>query len=272
MQNLQQQEVYKEKLEPILKSIYKKYNTSITFFDLETSGLDIKTDEILQIYVCKYDGTDFIERTELFNIHGEIRKEAFEKHKISKESLKDYPYFSEVAEQIYNEYFSDTKTIICGFNSNKFDVPFIIEKFLASKVLQSTSITKNPKIDVYSIYRELYPNTLEGIYKRFTGEVLENSHSADSDIMATMVILGKLMNDNPETEFIDSTRMVDAGGFFKIDNDILKFTMGKYKDMAVSSIDTNELQGYLTWILNNNSFGTHTKVIARKIFEKVTKE
>lgn len=271
MKKISEQSIYHQ-IKPILENIYKKLGKPIVFFDLETTGLDIVKDEILQIYICRYDGVDFKEDISLYNIFGEIRKEAFDKHKISKESLVGYPYFKDVAKDIFDSYFSNTEDIICGFNSNKFDVPFIIEKFLQCKLLESVNIIKNPKIDVYKVYRELYPNTLEGIYQRFTGVTLENSHSADTDIMATTTILGSLIEQNPDLDFIDTDIMVDAGGFFKIEDNILKFTMGKYKDLPLRDVDRNELSSYLNWVIGNGSFSTHTKIVARKILEKYCTE
>lgn len=268
MQKISEQSIY-HKIKPILANIHDKFKKPIVFFDLETSGLDINKDEILQIYICKFNGDDFTENVSLFNINCEIRQEAFDKHKISKDDLVNYPYFSEKAQEIYDEYFTDTDSIICGYNSNKFDVPFIIEKFLQSNIIKAVSIVKNPKLDVYKIYKDMYKNTLEDVYERFTGETLLNSHSADTDIMATITILGNLIDNGKEHNFIDTEQMIDAGGFFKLEDSVVKFALGKYKDKSISEIDKNEVLGYLKWINSNSSFCTHTKIIATKISQKL---
>ena len=144
----------------------------IVFFDLETSGLSIIDDEIIQIYVCKFDGNTFTEHSSNYNIKGSINIDAYNKHGISKKDLENDKFFSEDAEFIYKSFFSPG-VVICGFSSNKFDVPFLIEKMLQSKIVNSISIQSNDTIDVLALYRELFPNTLESIYKRLIKKEIE---------------------------------------------------------------------------------------------------
>lgn len=258
----------KKDVKILLSRIYNKVQEPLVFLDIESTGLDLIKDEILQIYLCRYDGKDFTEHNSMYSINGEITEEAFGKHGFRKEDLVGYPKFGEDAHKIYNDFLTK-ENILCGFNSDRFDVPFLIEKLLQSKIGLATSIIKNKTIDVYKLYLEMYPNTLEAIYEREAGEPLESAHSADADIAATILILDKLIEKNPDMNLVSDTEFLDAGKFFRIEDKQVLFAVGKHKDKNVLTMDIKESTGYLKWVSKNDGFSIHTRTIAKKLQEKI---
>jgi len=258
----------KSEIKEILEKLYRIVNAPLTFFDLETTGLDKIQDEIVQVYLCKYDGKDFIEKSAYFNTDVEIRQEAFDKHGLTKEFLSSYPYFSESSLEIYNEYFSKG-TVLCGFNSNHFDIPFIIEKFLQCKIPTAINILQNKRIDAYALYRDLYPNNLEGIYKRLVGKTLSNAHDAKNDITATIEILGKIININDNCELVTSSETIDSDGFFKREGNDVFFAKGKLKGSNILKMDSKEALGFLGWMIKTPSISVHSRTVASKLVEKI---
>lgn len=252
----------------ILARLYKKVQQPLMFFDIETSGLDLIEDEIIEFYACKYDGENFIEHNQKYSVDCTISEEATSKHGYTNEMLKDYPKFSTDIELIYDDYFTPD-VVLCGFNSNKFDIPFTVEKMLQNKFVKGASIVKNKTIDVYKLYQELFPNTLEGIYERCTGEVMEHAHSADFDIYATITILDKIIEGKDDVEMVKSVDLLDAGGFFKMEDGTIKFAKGKHKDGEIFNMDMKQASGYLKWITKTESISVHTRKIAEKMIKKI---
>jgi DNA polymerase III epsilon subunit-like protein len=198
----------------------------------------------------------------------EITEEAFEKHGLTKEDLEGLPFFKEDAQMIYDNFLTQG-VVICGFNSNKFDIPFIIEKMLQSKIVEAVSITRNKTIDAILIYRELYPNTLEGIHKRLVGKELENSHDAKEDIYGTIRILDALLKVHPDISLVTTSETIDAGGFFKrVENNVF-FDKGKLKGQNILTMDKTEATGFLGWMTRTSSISIHSRTIAQKLIDKL---
>lgn len=260
----------KPEVREILETLHKITKSPLTFFDLETTGLDKMEDEIVQIYLCKYDGKDFIENSSYYNTNVEIRKEAFEKHGLTKDFLSTYPYFGESAKEIYSDYFSKG-TILCGFNSNQFDVPFIIEKFLQAKIPTAINILQNKRIDAFALYRELFPNNLESIYKRLVGKTLDGAHDAKNDITATIEILGAILKINENCTLVTTAETIDTDGFFKRDGNDIFFAKGKQKGSNILKMDSKEALGFLGWMTRTKSISIHSRTIAIKLIEKIEK-
>lgn len=259
-----------KEVKQILERLYASVNAPLTFFDIESTGLDKITDEIVQIYLCKYDGKDFIEHNSYYNTNVPIRKEAFEKHGLTKEFLADYPYFIEQANPLFEEYFPKG-TVLCGYNSLSFDVPFIIEKFLQSKIPAAVSMLQNPQIDAIVIYRELFPNTLEGVFERLVGGEMGEAHEAKNDIVATIKIIGKLLDLKGDTDLIAENNTVDSDKFFRREGNEIFFAKGKLKDKNILTMDSKEALGFLRWMTNTPSISIHSRTIAKKLMEKIEK-
>jgi len=258
----------KSEVRNILVELHKITNAPLTFFDIESTGIDKITDDIIQLYVCKYDGIEFIESSSYYNSNVPVREEALEKHGITNESLIGYPYFSEIAKEIYDKYFSKG-TILCGYCSNQFDIPFIIEKFLQAKIPNAINILQNRRIDVYEIYKQLYPNTLEGVYSRIVGGPMGDAHDAKNDVVATVEILHKLIQSKGEYELITTSDTIDTDKFFKrVDNQLL-FAKGKHKDENILQMDTKESLGFLKWMTRTHSISIHSRTVANKLIEKI---
>jgi DNA polymerase III alpha subunit (gram-positive type) len=258
----------KKNIETLLKSIYNTTKQPITFFDCETSGLDLSADELIQIYACNYDGQEFKEFESKFKITCECSKEAFEKHGYTKEDLMDCDNLIEHLPYLYENYFSPGITL-GGFNSNSFDIPFLVEKAIQLGFNKAITITSNKTIDVMQIYRELYPNTLEGIYSRLVGHEMTNSHDAKSDIYATLSILDKIVELNPNISLNTESETLDTGGFFKRTDEGLFFAKGKYRNMNILTMNVTDAIGFLKWISNTNTISIHSRTIANKIIQKI---
>jgi len=257
-----------EEVRDILIKLYKITKTPVTFFDIESTGIDKITDDIIELYLCKYDGNEFIESDSYYNTNVPVRAEALEKHGITNDSLIGYPYFSECAKDIYSEYFSKG-TILCGYCSNNFDIPFIIEKFLQAKITSSVNILQNKRIDVYDIYRQLYPNTLEGVYDRVVGGPMGNAHEAKTDVIATIKILDKLISTKGDYELVTSSDTIDTDKFFSREGNSIFFAKGKLKGENVLKMDSKESLGFLRWMTRMDSISIHTRTVANKLIEKI---
>ena len=262
----------KQEVRDILVKLYELTNAPLTFFDIESTGIDKIKDDIIQLYLCRYDGKEFYESSSYYNSNVPVREEAFEKHGISNEDLIGYPYFSECAKEIYQDYFSKG-TILCGYCSNLFDIPFIIEKFLQAKIPGAVNILQNKRIDVYDIYKQLYPNTLEGVYQRVvtdkTGKKMGTAHDAKNDVVATIEILEHLVDTNGDYELLSKSECIDTDKFFRREGNDIFFAKGKLKDENILKMDSQEALGFLKWMIRTPSISIHSRTIANKLVEKI---
>mgnify|MGYP003670206016 CR=1 FL=1 len=260
----------KTEVKQILERLYDYHNAPLVFFDIESTGLDKSTDEIIQLYMCKYDGKEFSEHNSYYNTDVPIRQEAFEKHGIKNEDLVKYPYFKADSQRLYEEFFSKG-TILCGYNSNNFDIPFIIEKFIQSEITTAVSILQNKRIDVIEIYRELYPNTLEGVFDRLVGGDMGEAHEAKSDVVASIRILDKLLQTKGDYDVATTSNTIDLDKFFRRDGDEIFFNKGKLKDQNILTMNSKEALGFLKWMTRTDNISVHSKAIATRIITKIEK-
>ena len=112
-------------IEGTLKKIFEKVKKPVTFFDCETTGLEISKDDIIQIYIATYDKNGLSEMNEYFNTDRLIAPGAQEKHGISKSDIEDKPYFKERSAEVFKFFKGDS--VICGYNHVRFDIPILIE-------------------------------------------------------------------------------------------------------------------------------------------------
>lgn len=266
----------------IAKDLSIKLNTDLIFYDLETTGLDIKSNTIVQMYICKYTLKEdsFIEKTLLFNPGTYlIGEEAFKKHGLSQEELSKVKHtFADLSKQIYDKFFLDFTGYLCGFNIEHFDNKFLVECFIRANEERALSIFKIKSLDIFKLYQKIYPNKLETIYERLIGKQMLNAHDAKSDIIATIEIANKLVPHAIEKSLIDDGDTTDKvfidQDFFiyKKDGDYF-FAKGKYKDKSLltSGIPAKNVIEYLLWITNQDVLSS-TKLIIEKLIVYVGKK
>ena len=234
----------------------------IVFFDLETTGIDVVNDRIIEISLLKIIPNGGEEKkTYRVNPTIPIKPQATEVHGISDDDVKDEPTFNELAKSVTN--FIEGCDL-AGFNSNKFDIPMLAEEFIRADI--DFDLKKNRFIDVQVIFHKMEQRTLSAAYKFYCQKELINAHSAEADTIATYEILKaqidryeNLTNDMEElSKFSSHNRNVDfAGRIVLNDKDEEVFNFGKYKGKTVESVLEKD-SGYYGWILNSD-FPLYTK-------------
>jgi len=165
----------------------------LLFLDLETTGLNIATDRIVEICVLKLntDGTREV-KTRRINPTIPISPEAQAIHGISNEDVANEPTFREIAKSLANWM---EGCDIAGYNSTKFDVPMLSEEFLRAGI--DFNFRKRKLIDVQNIFHKMEQRTLKAAYRFYCDKDLENAHSAEADTIATMEILESQLDRYP---------------------------------------------------------------------------
>ena len=240
----------------------------LVFVDLETTGLNVARDRIVEISWLKIqpDGKESI-KTQLVNPTIPIDPRAIAIHGITDEDVKDKPTFSELARTLANEF---EGCDFAGYNSNKFDIPLMAEEFLRAGV--DFDLRKRKFIDVQVIFHKMEQRTLAAAYQFYCKKVLEDAHSAEADTLATYEILKAqldyyehLQNDvDYLSAFSTQNKSVDlAGRIIYNDKDIEVFNFGKYKGEPVEEVLKKD-PGYFGWILNGD-FPQYTKKVLTNI-------
>lgn len=241
----------------------------IVFFDLETTGINIAKDRIVEISVFKaFPNKSTESKTWLVNPTIPIPAEVTQVHGISNEDVANAPTFKEIAH--------DIKTImegsdLAGYNSNKFDIPLLAEEFLRVDI--DFDLKKHHAVDVQNIFHKMEQRTLSAAYKFYCNKNLDNAHSAEADTKATFEILNAQIERYDELEnnieFLADfssrgKRTVDMAGFIVFDeNDEACFSFGKYKGQSVVNVlESNP--GYFSWI-QQADFPLYTKKVLTQI-------
>ncbi|NOQ27449.1 MAG: 3'-5' exonuclease [Bacteroidales bacterium] len=243
-------------------------NKPIVFFDLETTGIDVVNDRIVEISLHKVS-PDGNEETKTLRVNPEmpIPKQSSEIHGIYDEDVKDEPSFNLIAKDV-------AKFIegcdLGGYNSNKFDIPLLAEEFLRVDV--DVDMKKHRFVDVQVIFHKMEQRTLSAAYKFYCQKNLDNAHSAEADTIATYEILkaqidryDDLNNDIEEiSKFSTHNKNADfAGRIVFNDKDEEVFNFGKHKGQTVESVLEKD-KGYFNWMLNND-FPLYTKKVLTAI-------
>jgi DNA polymerase-3 subunit epsilon len=247
----------------------------IIFFDLETTGINIASDRIVEISSLKVElnGKE-TSRTLRINPEMPIPEKATEIHGIRDEDVKDAPTFHEVARSLAKEF---EGCDLAGYNSVKFDIPLLAEEFLRAGV--DIDLKRRKIVDVQVIFMKMEPRTLSAAYKFFLGRELEDAHSASADTRATYEVLQAQLDRYPGLEndigkladFSAHTRNADfAGRIVYNDEDIEIFNFGKYKGMPVSEVLGKD-PGYYGWMMNGD-FPLYTKKVLTSIKLKSLKQ
>jgi len=233
----------------------------IAFIDLETTGINISTDKIIELAIVKIlpDGTKQVKR-KLLNPQMPIPKSSTDVHGITDEMVKDAPTFKQVANEV--KQFLDNCDM-GGYNSNRFDVPMLIEEFL--RIGLDFSVDGRKMVDVQKVFHLMEQRTLGAAYKFYCSKTLEGAHSAEVDATATWEILlaqveryenigttiESIVKFTGEDDIVDFSRR-----FIKV-NGIEVFNFGKHKGKAVTDVLKAEPQ-YYDWMMKGD-FAMNTK-------------
>ena len=240
----------------------------VVFFDLETTGVNIASDRIVEIaYLKVFPNGNEVSRKLRINPEMLIPKEASDVHGITNEDVKDCPTFKQVAKEIAADF---EGADIAGFNSNRFDVPLLAEEFLRANV--DLDMTRRKFIDVQVIFHKMEQRTLVAAMKFYCGKELEGAHSADADTRATYEVLMAQLDRYPElqndvtwlSEFSSHTNNVDfAGRIVYNEQGIEVFNFGKYKGIPVREVFQRD-PSYYSWMMQGD-FTLNTKQVLTKI-------
>ncbi len=240
----------------------------IVFFDLETTGINIAHDRIVEISILKILPNGNKEsKTWLVNPEMEIPKEASDIHGITNEKVVTEPTFNELANEV-SELIKGCD--LAGFNSNRFDIPLLAEEMLRADI--DFDMKNRVAVDVQVIFHKKEQRTLTAGYKFYCDKDLTDAHSAEADTNATYEILlaqlekyDDLDNDIKSlSEYSTHKKRADFAGFIVFDEeDDEILTFGKYKGQKVKDVLQRD-QGYYGWI-QKSDFPLYTKKVLTAI-------
>lgn len=250
-----------------------KLTKPIVFFDLETTGINIGNDRIVEISMLKiFPDGEKLSKTWLVNPEIEIPLEATAIHGITNEKVVTEPTFKELADAI-NEMITDAD--LAGFNSNRFDIPLLAEEFLRAGI--DFDMNDRKSIDVQVIFHKKEQRTLSAGYKFYCNKELEEAHSAEADTNATYEILKAQLDRYDDIEnsvealshYSSHSKRADFAGFILFnEKDQEIFSFGKYKGRVVEDV-LKENPGYNAWI-QNADFPLYTKKVLQSIKQRMT--
>ena len=234
----------------------------LVFFDLETTGIDITKDRIVEIsYVKVFPNGKEESKTMRINPERPIPPESTAIHGITDDDVKDCPTFKAVAKTLAAQI---EGCDLAGYNSNRFDIPLLAEEFLRADV--NIDLNRRKFVDVQTIFHKMEQRTLSAAYKFYCNKTLENAHTAAADTMATYEVLQAQLDRYPElqndiaflSDFSSYNNNVDfAGRMIYNDKKEEVFNFGKFKGRLVEDVLKNE-PGYYAWMMNSD-FPLHTK-------------
>ena len=240
----------------------------LVFFDLETTGIDIAKDRIVEIYMVKVmpNGEEIV-KTRRINPGMPIPPESTAIHGITDEDVKDCPKFKEIAKSLAAQI---EGCDLAGFNSNRFDIPMLAEEFLRAGV--DVDLNRRKFIDVQTIFHKMEQRNLTAAYKFYCNKDLTNAHSAEADTMATYEVLKAQLDRYPELEndvnflskYSSFTNNVDFAGrmvYNEKGQEVINF--GKYKGRLVEEVLKSD-PSYYAWIMNGD-FPLNTKKMLTEI-------
>lgn len=249
----------------------------IVFFDLETTGLSVSSDRIIEIGMIKVspDGTEET-YTSRINPEMKISAESSEITGITDEDVKDEKTFAQLANEI-KSFIGEAD--LAGYNSNKFDVPMLLEEF--ARVGEEFEMNNRKAVDVQNIFHKKEQRTLEAAYQFYCDKSIENAHSAEADIIATYEVLKAQLdryNDlENDIEFLadfsqnSKNKLLDFAGRIALNEDgEAIYNFGKNKGKTVKEVLKNE-PGYHVWMLKND-FPHYTKKVLSQVVDDIRKE
>jgi DNA polymerase-3 subunit epsilon len=245
-----------------------KLNKPICFFDLETTGINVASDRIVEISILKvFPNGNKESHTWRVNPEMPIPAVVTAIHGITDEMVAGEPTFKELAAKVY-ALIKDSD--LGGFNSNRFDIPLLAEELLRAEI--DFDLKKALSVDVQTIFHKKEKRTLEAAYKFYCDKSLENAHSASADTMATYEVLLSQLERYEDLEndvaslasFSSHKQFADFAGFigFTKEGDEV-FNFGKHKGVLVEDVLEKE-PGYFGWILNAD-FPLYTKNVLTRV-------
>jgi DNA polymerase-3 subunit epsilon len=257
----------------------------LAFFDLETTGVNVASDRIVEISILKAmpDGTENI-KTLRINPAMPIPLESSLVHGIYDEDIKNEPTFKQVGEELAR-FLDDCD--LAGYNSNRFDIPVLLEEFLRNGI--DFEIENRQFVDVQNIFHQMEQRTLKAAYLFYCGKNIENAHSAEADIKATYEVLKaqiekyenvewedkkgqilKPVQNNIEAlhKFTNLNKPVDFAARMVYNEDGVEvINFGKHKGRPVEEVFQTE-PSYYNWMLNGD-FPLYTKRCLEKIWNRM---
>ena len=242
----------------------------LAFIDLETTGINLGTDRIVEIAIVKIltDGTRSVKR-KLINPGVPIPKSSSDIHGITDEMVKDAPLFKQVAQELKQML---DGCDFAGYNSNRFDIPLLMEEFLRAQV--DFDMKNRKLLDVQNIFHKMEPRTLGAAYRFYCNKTLEGAHSAEVDASATHEILEAQLEKYADLgntidsilKVIGEDQVVDFARRFVMENGVEVFNFGKFKGRPVADVLKSEPQ-YYDWMMKGD-FPQHTKQKLTEIYTR----
>lgn len=247
----------------------------LAFIDLETTGVNISIDRIIEIAIVKInpDGTKQVKR-KLINPLMPIPKGSSDIHGITDEMVKDAPSFKQIANEI-KQFIEQCD--LGGYNSNRFDIPMLIEEFL--RVGIEFSVDGKKLVDVQKVFHMMEQRTLSAAYKFYCQKNLDGAHSAETDATATWEVLEAQVERYPQigntvesiVKFTGEDDIVDFARRFIKENGVEVFNFGKHKGKTVVQVLKEEPQ-YYDWMMKGdfpmNTKQKLTEILNRTLLKK----
>ena len=240
----------------------------ICFFDLETTGVNVASDRIVEISILKvFPNGNKESHTWRVNPEMPIPPVVSAIHGITDEMVANEPTFKELAPKVF-QLIKDSD--LGGFNSNRFDIPLLAEEMLRADI--DFDMKKALSVDVQTIFHKMEKRTLEAAYKFYCDKNLDNAHSAEADTMATYEVLKAQLSKYEELEndinfladFSSHRDFADFAGFIGYNKEGEEvFNFGKHKGTLVEEVLDKE-PGYFGWLLNAD-FPLYTKKVLTRV-------
>jgi DNA polymerase-3 subunit epsilon len=247
-----------------------KLTRPIAFIDLETTGINITTDRIVELAIVKIspDGTKLVKR-KLINPLMPIPASSSAIHGITDEMVKDAPSFKQISNEV-KQFIEGAD--LGGYNSNRFDIPMLLEEFLRAGI--EYSVDGKRLVDVQKIFHMMEQRTLSAAYKFYCSKTLEGAHGAEADATATWEVLEAQLERYPQigdsvesiVKFTGEDDIVDFARRFVKEKGVEIFNFGKHKGKPVAQVLKEEPQ-YYDWMMKGD-FPINTK---QKLTEMLNK-
>jgi len=242
----------------------------ICFIDLETTGINVSLDKIVEIAIIKImpDGSKQIKR-KLVNPEMPIPKGASDVHGITDEMVQAAPTFKQIANEV-KQFIEGAD--MAGYNSNRFDIPMLNEEFLRAGI--AIDMESRKLLDVQKVFHMMEQRTLSAAYKFYCDKNLEDAHTAEADAMATFEVLEAQVQRYPQlgntvasiVKFTGEDQIVDFARRLVFENGVEVFNFGKHKGKSVVQVLKEEPQ-YYDWMMKGD-FALHTKQKLTEIFNR----
>ncbi len=252
-----------------------KLTRPIAFIDLETTGINITTDRIVELAIVKIspDGSKLVKR-KLVNPLMPIPESSSAIHGITDEMVKDAPSFKQISNEV-KQFIEGAD--LGGYNSNRFDIPMLLEEFLRAGI--EYSVDGKRLVDVQKIFHMMEQRTLSAAYKFYCSKTLEGAHGAVADATATWEVLEAQLERYPQigdsvesiVKFTGEDDIVDFARRFVKDKGIEVFNFGKHKGKPVAQVLREEPQ-YYDWMMKGdfpiNTKQKLTEILNKTLFKK----